>query len=63
MKVTSDIFRKIYNTLEQIDVHGHKNITRMNAVMDAMRGVINIIDEAEKEEKGHGNHDEQRKDV
>lgn len=60
MSVTDSIFRKIYNTLDQIEVHGHKNIARMNAAMDALREVINIFDEAKKEEESNGNHNNKR---
>lgn len=57
------ILWKIYNTLDQVEIHGHKNHARMNAAMDALRDIINIIEEGKKEEEAHENLDKQRTDV
>ena len=54
------IFQKMYDMLSEINVHGHKDIKRMDAVMDTLR---QLIEASSKEEGAHEDHNQQRKDV
>ena len=58
-----DLFKKIYNTLEQVDVRGYQNIARMKLALDALEEVDEIFDKAMKEVERHENHDKQRENV
>lgn len=41
------IFKQLYDALEEVEVHGHQNIKKMNAVQDALLQAIAIV-KAEK---------------
>lgn len=54
------IFQSMYDMLSEISVRGHKDIKRMDAVMDTLR---QFIEATNKEGSADENHDERREDV
>lgn len=58
-----DLFKKIYSTLERVDVRGYQNIARMKLAMDTLVEVDEIFHKAMKEAEAHENHDKQRENV
>lgn len=58
-----DLFKKIYDVLEKVDVRGYQNIARMKLAMDTLVEVDEIVARAMKEDGGNENHDAERNDV
>ena len=56
----NSIFQQMYDMLCEISVRGHRDIKRMDAVMDTLR---QFIEADSKEGSADEDHNEQRKDV
>ena len=56
------VLQQMYDMLSKINVRGHEDIKRMDAVMDTLLQFISI-NKNKKEEEAHENRNEQRKDA
>lgn len=57
-----NIFKRMYDMLDEVAVCGHKNIKRMDAVMDTLHQ-FSGISENEKEGNANENRDQQRENA